>query len=78
METGYFYWYWDFLGWLTWVCGACKEEVHRDDVHVTLNWKYCPWCGDKKHESPVKAFDKDTIKMLPKSQQRFVDWDMYK
>ena len=78
MEKGYFYWYWDSLGWHTWVCGACKKKVHRDDIHVSLTWKYCPYCGDKKHDPPYKAFNDDTIKMLPKSEHKFVDWRMYK
>lgn len=41
-------------GWLDWYCPHCGRWVLNEDVHVTLGWKYCPYCGeivDDSHES---------------------------
>ena len=35
-------------GWLNWYCTSCKSLVHNDDIHVQLDFKYCPYCGTKK------------------------------
>ena len=40
-------------GWLDWLCEKCDKVIHNNDVHVNLDWKYCPYCGchfkDRKH-----------------------------
>lgn len=34
-------------GWLDWYCTNCGELVWNDDIHVHVNWSYCPCCGAK-------------------------------
>ena len=34
-------------GWLDWICPHCKRTVWNDDIHVGLDWIYCPYCGEK-------------------------------
>ena len=37
-------------GWLDWFCPDCGKKVWNDDVHVSLDWNYCPLCGSKMYE----------------------------
>lgn len=34
----------DSLGWLTHTCTVCGY-TKRTDIHVSLDWNYCPKCG---------------------------------
>lgn len=34
-------------GWKDWICPDCDTVVWNDDVHVHLEWPYCPHCGNK-------------------------------
>ena len=34
-------------GWLDWICTNCHEVIYNDDVHIHLNWKFCPLCGHR-------------------------------
>lgn len=36
----------DEHGWLSHKCTNCGY-TKRTDVHVSLDWKYCPMCGAK-------------------------------
>lgn len=36
----------DDQGWLSHKCTNCGY-TKRTDVHVSLDWKYCPMCGAK-------------------------------
>lgn len=40
------YWKWQLAdnGWADHICSECGFK-HNTDIHVTLNWKYCPNCG---------------------------------
>ena len=39
-------------GWVDWICTSCNKIIYNDNVHVTLDWGYCPYCGKKfKEES---------------------------
>lgn len=42
-------WFWRLAenGWADWICSNCgwTENV---DIHVTLDYKFCPYCGDDK------------------------------
>ena len=45
-------------GWMDWFCSACGDKpIYNDDVHVSVDWKYCPYCGAKfiKPDSYKKA-----------------------
>lgn len=41
-------WKWSLAsnGWADWTCPNCRY-VYNDDIHVTLNYVYCPMCGKK-------------------------------
>lgn len=41
--------YEDEHGWLRHVCTNCGY-TKRTDVHVSLDWKYCPMCGAKMED----------------------------
>lgn len=34
-------------GWMDWFCPDCDTLVWNDDVHVHIEWPYCPFCGNK-------------------------------
>ena len=72
MERGYWYSAFAPNGWVDWFCGACKKRVHNDDVHVSLDWKYCPYCGDKKMQ-PIRNRSVPDAE-LPKSNREYLDW----
>lgn len=36
----------DDRGWIKHICTSCGY-TKRTDVHVSLDWKYCPMCGAK-------------------------------
>lgn len=40
-------------GWLDWICTNCNKTIYNDDVHVTLDWKSCPYCGKKFKKDQV-------------------------
>lgn len=42
------HWNWDLAknGWTDWTCSYCGF-VENVDIHVTLNYNYCPHCGRK-------------------------------
>ena len=33
-------------GWIDWICPKCGW-CHNDDIHVRLDYKYCPMCGER-------------------------------
>ena len=39
-------WKWDLAdnGWADWTCSECGYTKNTD-IHVTLDWNYCPNCG---------------------------------
>lgn len=43
------HWHAEFAnnGWIDWFCPHCKQLVANMDVHINLDWKYCPYCGKK-------------------------------
>lgn len=42
-------WFWRPAknGWADWICSNCGWEKNLD-IHVTLDYKFCPYCGDDK------------------------------
>lgn len=40
-------WIWKLAdnGWADWICPKCGWR-YNDDIHVTLDYKYCPMCGE--------------------------------
>ena len=34
-------------GWLDWICTSCNKVIYNDDIHVKLNWDFCPKCGKR-------------------------------
>lgn len=40
-------WIWKLAdnGWADWICPECGWR-YNDDIHVTLNYNYCPNCGE--------------------------------
>lgn len=40
-------WIWRLAdnGWADWICPECGWR-YNDDIHVTLDYKYCPNCGE--------------------------------
>lgn len=40
-------WIWKLAdnGWVDWICPKCGWR-YNDDIHVTLDYKYCPMCGE--------------------------------
>lgn len=42
------HWKWDFAdnGWADHICSECGYRINTD-VHVTLDYHYCPHCGAK-------------------------------
>lgn len=74
MERGYWYNAFAPNGWTDWFCGACKDKVENTDVHVTLSWNYCPYCGDKKVEDKrtrIKALPEEEF---PKETREYYEW----
>lgn len=41
-------WIWKLAdnGWADWICPKCGWR-YNDDIHVTLDYKYCPMCGER-------------------------------
>ena len=41
-------WIWKLAdnGWADWICPECGWR-YNDDIHVTLDYKYCPMCGER-------------------------------
>ena len=33
-------------GWVDWICPKCGW-CYNDDIHVRLDYKYCPMCGER-------------------------------
>ena len=58
------YWKWQLAdnGWADHICSECGFK-HNTDIHVTLNWQYCPNCGAKmENDKQVLAYaDQDTL-----------------
>ena len=58
------YWKWQLAdnGWANHICSECGFK-HNTDIHVTLNWKYCPNCGAKMgNDKQVLPYaDQDTL-----------------
>ena len=40
-------WIWKLAdnGWADWICPECGWR-YNDDIHVTLDYNYCPNCGE--------------------------------
>lgn len=51
MAEKHAHWNWDFAsnGWADWTCSSCGFTKNVD-VHVTLDWDYCPKCGARMDE----------------------------
>ena len=45
------YWKWQLAdnGWADHICSECGWK-HNTDIHIKLNWQYCPNCGAKMEE----------------------------
>ena len=41
-------WIWKLAnnGWADWICPECGYTIN-EDIHVTLDYKYCPMCGER-------------------------------
>lgn len=39
-------WMWELAdnGWANWMCSGCGY-TRNVDVHVVMDWNYCPYCG---------------------------------
>ena len=39
-------WMWELAdnGWANWMCSKCGY-TRNVDVHVVMDWNYCPYCG---------------------------------
>lgn len=44
-------------GWMDHTCSVCKYRENTD-VHVHVDWKYCPRCGAKFTETPEENIPK--------------------
>lgn len=44
-------WIWELAedGWANHICSVCKYTKHTD-IHVIVDWDYCPKCGAKMDE----------------------------
>lgn len=44
-------WKWDLAdnGWADHTCSVCGYTKNTD-IHVRLDWKYCPYCGSRMKE----------------------------
>ena len=53
-------WIWKLAdnGWVDWICPKCGWR-YNDDIHVTLNYKYCPMCGERLVDNDVKENNND-------------------
>ena len=49
-------WIWRLAdnGWADWICPKCGWR-YNDDIHVTLNYKYCPMCGERLIDDSEKV-----------------------
>lgn len=49
-------WIWKLAdnGWADWICPECGWR-YNDDIHVTLNYKYCPMCGERLIDDSEKV-----------------------
>jgi len=49
------HWIWELAsnGWANHICSKCGFKENTD-IHVKLNWRYCPKCGAKMVESEDK------------------------
>ena len=45
-KTGHWIYRFADNGWADHICSECGH-VENTDVHVHLDWKYCPYCGAK-------------------------------
>lgn len=67
-ETLYRY-YFSANGWADKVCVKCGRS-HNDDVQVSLDWEYCPWCGRKIISGTYPKNRKDWIRRWRKMKGR--------
>lgn len=46
-------WYWKLAdnGWADHICSNCGY-TENTDIHVKLDWKYCPGCGSYMRRKP--------------------------
>ena len=49
-RTGHWRWELASNGWANHICSKCGFKENTD-IHVKLNWRYCPNCGAKMVES---------------------------
>ena len=44
-------WLWELAdnGWANWMCSKCGY-TRNVDVHVVMDWNYCPYCGAKMED----------------------------
>lgn len=52
-------WIWKLAdnGWADWICPKCGWR-YNDDIHVTLDYKYCPMCGKRLIDDDDKVEEK--------------------
>lgn len=76
-------WIWKLAdnGWADWICPECGWR-YNDDIHVTLDYKYCPMCGaylgenEKEkasvfnYSSVIRRFTKRITEILKTMAQR--------
>ena len=53
-------------GWLDWICPKCNTKVLNEDVHVHLDWTYCPYCGEKNIETIEEMTEDEYIEQIEK------------
>ena len=71
-------WIWKLAdnGWADWICPKCGWK-YNDDIHVTLDYKYCPMCGEYLGETP-KEQPKSATEILDEcgiSHSNDTEWD---